>query len=399
MSSRPIHTTHNVTVHEQKASARVLIDTTAASAGHSGVARWIDGFCSYLEERGVEYETASASEWAKTTKGLLRRALGSVAVRDWAYYSIVFPKLSTRYARVVILDNIARLIIPLPAKACPFYLIHDVIPLEMTARFVMVRSGWRAAFAWAVSRRLYRWRLKRIIFAPGARFGYVSRATEASALSACGEPARQGCWIGPMRLAIGAPADPTSSAEPVEKWIEEEPFVLALGTGDPKKGLDSLLNAWREAGVSGRLRLVLFGKSWKGVGHLGVRSLIRTLQLDNVLILGAISDRTLQRLYRNAAAFVFPSWFEGLGLPPAEYVEHGSGELILRDIPVLRELYGDIAQFFSSQRELVSLLELMADPSAAPRVAPEVRRDILRDRLDPSAAFARLFAASVSDRP
>ena len=173
-------------------------------------------------------------------------------------------------------------------------------------------------------------------------------------------------------------------------------YVLALGTGDPKKGLESLLRAWRQAGVSDRLRLVLFGASWKGKGRKWVDATIRELGIENAVHVGPVSDATLQVLYRNAAAFVFPSYFEGLGLPPAEFCLESDGELILRDIPALREIYGDVAHSFSSDRELTELLRAVAEGNVISLMSPASRREKLRTRLDSSATFERLCKAILS---
>jgi glycosyltransferase involved in cell wall biosynthesis len=294
---------------------------------------------------------------------------------------------------VVILDNIGRLLSPLPGAAQPFYLIHDLIPLEMTGRFVRRRLGWLTGFRWFLSSRLYRWRLRRVLFAPGARFGYISKATELSAVRAFGERALRGAFIGPMMVPLGDEATSSPPDREVMTLASAQRYVLALGTGDPKKGLDSLLMAWRHAGVSDQLRLVLFGSSWKGKGRRWIDATIRELGVANVAHVGPVSDATLAALYRNAAAFVFPSYFEGLGLPPAEFCLAGDGPLIVRDIPALREIYGDVAHLFASDDELASLLRSLADEQLAPLVPPTSRRETLRARLDSEATFARLWQA------
>lgn len=371
---------------------KVLIDVTAMSSGQSGVARWISGFCRHLESRGIDFRTTSAAAWAESAQGLLRAFVRSRALRDALYYAIALRRISAGYQRVVIVDNIGRLMSPLPAAVCPFYLIHDLIPLEMTSRFVGRLVGWGVGLRWSLSSRLYRWRLRRILFAPGAAFGYVSRATERSAINAFGEPARRGVYIGPILVPVAESSSGSPDPETVAVASAQR-YVLAMGTGDPKKGLESLLTAWRQAAVSGGLRLVLFGSSWKGEGRAWVEQQIRDLAVDNVVHVGPVSDATLAVLYRKAAAFIFPSYFEGLGLPPAEFCIEGHGELILRDIPALREIYGDVAHFFSSDDALASLLRYVADDGLAPVLSPESRRKTLQERLDPAATFDRLWRA------
>ena len=379
-------------------SVTLLVDVTPRSAGYSGVARWVDGFVSYLDSKGIAYQETSAPLWAGSTRGLLRLLVRIRVLRDLLYYSVGLRLLSARYERVVILDNIGRLILPLPAGAHPFYLIHDFIPFELSARWVRQSVGWGAAFAWMLTRRFYGWRLKRILFAPGARFGYISRATEQAAYTALGPRAERGEWIGPMALS-DAVRDEGSVDPRVAALVEGQRYILALGTGDPKKGIESLLAAWARARVAGELKLVLFGASWKRKGHRWIESAIHELGVSNVVQLGQVSEATLRCLYRYAAAFVFPSRFEGLGLPPAEYCLEGSGELILRDIPALREIYGDVARFFSSDDDLLRLLQDVAGARNEAPVSADFRRQTLQARLDPSIAFDRLCAAVMSQRP
>ena len=368
----------------------VLVDITASS-DKSGVGRWINGFCRYLESRGVDFQRTSAVAWGDSSKGIFSALARNRLIRDLLYYAVALPRISSRFQRVVILDNIGRLTFPLPPAARPFYLIHDLIPLEMTSGQVGARMGWLLGLRWFLSSRLYRWRLSRVMFAPGARFGYISRATEHAAFEAFGEPARRGEYIGPMMIRVGVAADaPDREVPPLASGKR---YVLALGTGDPKKGLESLLTAWRQAGVSNNLQLVLFGSSWKDKGRAWIEKRIRELAINNVIHVGPVSEAALAALYKNASAFVFPSFFEGLGLPPAEFCMEGAGELILRDIPVLREIYGDVAHFFTSDDELAALLQAVAADRLDPVLPPESRREKLAARLDPAATFERLWQA------
>ena len=67
-------------------------------------------------------------------------------------------------------------------------------------------------------------------------------------------------------------------------------------------------------------RLVLVGEKW--IGHEGVFGLIRDLRLDDRVTYLGFSDR-LPALYGGADAFVFPSLYEGFGLPPLEAMACG----------------------------------------------------------------------------
>ena len=67
---------------------------------------------------------------------------------------------------------------------------------------------------------------------------------------------------------------------------------------------------------------------------------------SNIEFLGRVTDEELKSLYSNAIAFIFPSLYEGFGLPPIEAM--ASETIVLAsDIPVLREICGDSAIFFN----------------------------------------------------
>jgi len=68
-------------------------------------------------------------------------------------------------------------------------------------------------------------------------------------------------------------------------------------------------------------------------------------QGDNIRYLGRVSDEELVRLYNQAVCFIFPSLYEGFGLPPIEAMSCGCPVLV-SDIPVLHEVCGDAATYF-----------------------------------------------------
>ncbi len=60
---------------------------------------------------------------------------------------------------------------------------------------------------------------------------------------------------------------------------------------------------------------------------------------DNMKLLGFVSDREAKTLMRDAAAFLFPSFCEGFGMPPLEALSAGCQRLIVSDIPVMHEIF------------------------------------------------------------
>ena len=67
---------------------------------------------------------------------------------------------------------------------------------------------------------------------------------------------------------------------------------------------------------------------------------------DTIRFLGRVSDEELVRLYNQATCFIFPSIYEGFGLPTIEAMKCGCPVLV-SDIPVLREVCGEAAIYFN----------------------------------------------------
>lgn len=119
------------------------------------------------------------------------------------------------------------------------------------------------------------------------------------------------------------------------------PYLLALGTLEPRKNLDRLVRAFldlKQAGAIPGHKLVLVGgKGWRD------DALTRLLQESagrDVLSLGYVSDEHLPALYGGADLFVFPSLYEGFGMPVAEALACGT-RVVCTDSPEIREAGGE----------------------------------------------------------
>lgn len=112
------------------------------------------------------------------------------------------------------------------------------------------------------------------------------------------------------------------------------PFVVAVGTIEPRKNLATLLRAWRA--VAGELdgwRLVIAGP--KGWGP-------ELPETPGVIPIGWVGDETLPGLLAAASAFVYPSVYEGFGLPPLEAMAAGTPAVVGR-YSAAPEVLGDAA--------------------------------------------------------
>ena len=87
-------------------------------------------------------------------------------------------------------------------------------------------------------------------------------------------------------------------------------------------------------------------------------------KLPNVEFLGYVSDEDAQNLMQNAKAFLFPSIYEGFGIPPMESLALGT-PVIVSDIPVMREVYGNSAHYIDPYNYDVDLENILQEPVAS----------------------------------
>jgi glycosyltransferase involved in cell wall biosynthesis len=128
--------------------------------------------------------------------------------------------------------------------------------------------------------------------------------------------------------------------------VAARPFVLMVGTIEPRKGhsqgLDAFEALWREGNAT---QLVIVGRTGWRIDRL-VRRLRAHPELGRRLHwFDDADDATLHALYAAARGVLVASEAEGFGLPILEAAVHGT-PLLLRDLPVFREIAGDSAAYF-----------------------------------------------------
>lgn len=112
------------------------------------------------------------------------------------------------------------------------------------------------------------------------------------------------------------------------------PYFLAVGVGSPNKNIDLVLAAFERADLPAGTKLVLTGKRDARVHPAGD---IR--ESDRVAHLGFVGDGELRALYEGALALVYPSRYEGFGLPPVEAMACGC-PVVISDQEALLETSG-----------------------------------------------------------
>ncbi len=152
--------------------------------------------------------------------------------------------------------------------------------------------------------------------------------------------------------------------------VPTEPYLLALGTLEPRKNLAVLLEAYRLAERAGRPlpTLVLAGApGW------GPPLELAGLPAQRVRVTGHLPFAAVHALVHGAGAMVFPSLYEGFGLPPLEALASGT-PVLASDLPVTREVLGEQAAYLPDPRSPEGVLDALTETLAAPVGTPESRR-------------------------
>jgi len=120
-------------------------------------------------------------------------------------------------------------------------------------------------------------------------------------------------------------------------------YLLSMGNVKPHKDLPTLLRAFATLHTNDpELRLLLVGRGFPGyvASVLGADPASAAVSFT-----GHVDDATLRTLYANATVFVFPSRYEGFGLPPLEAMIAGT-PVVCSDAASLPEVVGDAAVLF-----------------------------------------------------
>ncbi len=265
--------------------------------------------------------------------------------------------------------------------------IHDLIPLLMPAAFTpRIRHLYRASLGSCVRRaavlacdsestrrdlvRLFPRAEERSVVVPIAAQPLATRETTAI-------PARRGGAAGAVGGDDGGGSGdggpPPADAAILRRLGLRRPYLLNVATIETRKNHRALFDAYvllREAGHD--LQLVCAGAlGWQWAPILAHPALRRHRR--DIVMPGLVERRTLAALYRNAAVFVYPSLYEGFGIPPLEAMACGA-PVVASANSSLTEVLGDAPLWVGPRPEgpeiAAAVAGLLADPARrAGRVA------------------------------
>lgn len=133
--------------------------------------------------------------------------------------------------------------------------------------------------------------------------------------------------------------------------LQPQHYLLCVSTFEPRKRIDRLVRAYIGLPVALRRRFPLILAGAKGWQNEDLDALIEEASADGtVRRLGFVSDAQLQMLYAGATTFIYPSRYEGFGLPVVEAMAHGT-PCIIADTPCLVEVAKGAAKVVDPEDE------------------------------------------------
>ncbi len=214
---------------------------------------------------------------------------------------------------------------PVPRVSCPLVVtLHDAIPLSYYGRALPART-----------RAFYRWNLKRTRAA--TRVLTVSHAARREIAHWAGVPEADVDVV-----ASAVDFAPNHDRTELRARRVPETYVLYVGSYEPRKNLVGTLRAFdRYVAAGGELDLVVVTEAESGHAA-AVHQLLATLACrERVHLVHDVPEPVLRALYTHARVLVFPSFAEGLGLPPIQAAACGI-PVVVSTLAVFAETVGPV---------------------------------------------------------
>ncbi|MDE1901935.1 MAG: glycosyltransferase family 4 protein [Alphaproteobacteria bacterium] len=154
--------------------------------------------------------------------------------------------------------------------------------------------------------------------------------------------------------------------------LRHRPFFLFVGSPAPNKNLARAVEAFARLNRPDVSFVIV------GAAQAAVFNAANMAKPENVIMTGRLTDGEIVALYRHATALVFPSLYEGFGIPPLEAMALGC-PVVASGIAPVRETCGDAARYFNPH-DAGDIARAMRDALSGPRENPAAQ-DAVRERL------------------
>ena len=248
------------------------------------------------------------------------------------------------------------LVAPVLSRGHVVSIVYDLIPLKLPSLFP--------------DRNRFQRRVERLVRRSSAVIA-ISQRTREDLCELLGVDPERVHVVYPGRGEAFRPVPPAEAARVAERYGIRQRYVLYLGGFGPHKNVATLLRAYERARRQGALaaKLVLAGNPrW---GEM-TSSVLETLRVrEEVIVPGPVPAADLPGLYTGADCFIFPSRYEGFGLPVLEAMACGT-PVIVSDRGALPEVAGQAGVFVDPEdAEAIAraMCEVAGDPNRRARLA------------------------------
>lgn len=333
-----------------------------------GLGRYTEKLIENLERLDRENEYFIFLRQANFDDYIPKNSSFKKVVADFRWYSLSeqlrFPRLLKKYDLDLV--HFPHFNVPLFYRGKFVVTIHDLILLH----FPTVRSSTLSPIIFWFKFLLYRLVIKSAIYR-SKKIIAVSEFTKKDILENYKK-------ISPEKIEVTYEAcegdllqSPYEDSKILERYDIIKPYIVYVGNAYPHKNLERLAIAFQEVIENKKnLKLVLVGN--EDYFYRRLKNFVRDKKINNIVFAGYVPDHDLDTIYFNAEIFIWPSLYEGFGLPPLEAMV-GGVPVVSSDHPCMKEILGDSAYYFNGRKkkEMAESIKKILD-------SEELRNDLIR---------------------